>query len=87
VPQSVIAELDELVRAGVRNARGARELAERFEVVPSRGEGDAAILALARRRTAWVVTADAELGERLRSAGVPLLVPRRPDRLERRLPR
>jgi rRNA-processing protein FCF1 len=83
VPGSVIAELDRLVSRGVPEAATARSLADRYPVARSPGRGDASILALARRRGAWVLTADRDLRRRLLGAGVTVLVPRDVHRLER----
>ena len=82
VPRSVLSELDRLVREETPSARAARALASRVRAVPSEGRGDAAILAAAVRLAASVVTADRELGVRLRACGVDVLVPRDRHRLE-----
>lgn len=91
VPGPVLRELERLEARGAEGARVARELASRHLLVPGPGEGDPAILRLARLRNATVVTADASFRKELRAAGVPLLVPRGTSRLEeiraRRRPR
>jgi rRNA-processing protein FCF1 len=86
VASGSLAELDRLVARRARGAALARAVAARLAVVPSTGRGDAALLELARRRGAWVVTADRALVERLRAAGVPALVPRDRTRLAAVLP-
>ncbi|MGP8159567.1 MAG: PIN domain-containing protein [Thermoplasmata archaeon] len=82
VPSSVIDELDRLVARGVPGARGALALAQKFLLIPVEGRGDAAILKAAMRHSAWVVTADRALAERLRKEGVTVLAPRDRHRLE-----
>jgi rRNA-processing protein FCF1 len=82
VPSSVLGELDRLVLRGVPGARTAAALGRRFPRLPSVGRGDAAILEAAIRYRAWVVTADQDLADRLRSRGINVLVPRDRHRLE-----
>ena len=82
VSQSVVGELDRLVARGVPNAVVARALASRFERVPSEESGDSALLAVARRRRAAVVTADRGLRDRLVAAGLTVYIPRVGGRLE-----
>ena len=84
VPVSVLAELDRLVARRARGAPAARALAERYPTTAARDEGDAAIVDLAVRRRAIVVTADRALQERLARRGVAVLVPRDRHRLELR---
>jgi rRNA-processing protein FCF1 len=82
VPSSVIGELERLVARRVAGARLAVALARKFSQLPVTGRGDDAVLEAALRYHAWVVTADHELAERLRLAGVNVLVPRDRHRLE-----
>jgi len=84
VPASVVDELDRLAARGVPQARAAAELARRYPVISVEGRGDRAVLELAVRRRAWVVTADRALAIRLQRAGLPVLVPRDRHRLELR---
>jgi rRNA-processing protein FCF1 len=79
-------ELDRLVERGAPHAAAARSFARRLRPVPTDGRGDRAVLAVAARLRATVVTADRALGEALRRAGVAVLVPRDRTRLELRLP-
>ena len=74
-------ELDRLVERGVRGARVAAELARTFPAVAVVGRGDTAVVEAATRLRAWVVTADRELADRLRSNGVGVLMPRDKHRL------
>ncbi|MCI4321393.1 MAG: hypothetical protein L3K05_03710, partial [Thermoplasmata archaeon] len=76
VPRSVAAELDRLVAREVPNARAARALAGRWARVPSRGVGDAAVLASAVALHAVVASSDEKLLERARSAGLAVRRPR-----------
>ncbi|HXY12116.1 MAG TPA: twitching motility protein PilT [Thermoplasmata archaeon] len=82
VPSSVVEEVDRLVARGVPGARAAAALARSFLVVPAEGRGDQAILDLAVRRRAYVVTADRALAARLSAAGLVVLVPRDRHRLQ-----
>jgi len=81
VPEAALAELRALARDS-RDAKAALKLAGRYEVVPTEGRGDDAILALAVRERAVVVTADRALMARLADAGVRVLRPRERHRLE-----
>lgn len=81
VPEAALAELRALARDGP-DARAALRLAARYEVVPTEGRGDDAILALAVREGAAVVTADRALAARLRESGLKVLCPRERHRLE-----
>ncbi len=76
VPASVLGELERLAGRGRRLARAARSFADRFDVIPTTLQGDAAILAIARTHGAWVVTGDRALRIRLIRAGVRVLFPR-----------
>ncbi len=81
VPEAVLAELRSMA-ADVPDARAALRYAQRFESVPTEGRGDEAVLELAVRERAVVVTADRALLERLRAAGLRALRPRERHRLE-----
>jgi rRNA-processing protein FCF1 len=81
VPRTVLEELVRLARERRPGAALARRMAERFPTVAAPGRGDAAVLALARRTGAWVVTSDRQLAARLILAGVTVLRPRGRARL------
>ena len=81
VPEAALAELRALARDS-QDAKAALKLASRYEVVPTEGRGDDAILALAVRERAVVVTADRALMARLAEEGVRVLRPRERHRLE-----
>jgi uncharacterized protein len=85
VPASTVRELDRLVAREIPGAVPARELADRFVVTRTLAEGDDAVVEVAIREAATVVTADRELQARLRARGVGVLVPRDRHRLELRL--
>ena len=82
VPETVRFELEALEAREVLGARVARRLAVRYPVVRAPGRGDEAILRLARRRGAWVVTADKMFRTTLLEAGIRVLVPRSLSRLQ-----
>ncbi len=84
VPASVLREVDRLVLRGVSGARTASTIARTFPSAPGPGEGDDAIVMLAVRRHATVLTADRVLARRLSEAGLDVLVPRDRTRLELR---
>ena len=84
VPSSVLLEVDQLAARGVSGARAASAIARTFPSVPGPGEGDDAIVALAVRVQATVLTADRRLARRLNEAGLDALVPRDRTRLELR---
>ncbi len=84
VATSTLRELDRLATRRTPAARGAREFADRFPTTTASLEGDAAILDVAQRLRATVVTADRELARRLRAQGLGVLVPRDRHRLELR---
>jgi rRNA-processing protein FCF1 len=86
VPSSVLRELRDLESRGIRDAAVALALAEAALRVPTRLEGDDAVLELAERTRCWVLTADRALARRLLDRGVPVLMPRDRTRLESRLP-
>jgi uncharacterized protein len=82
VPTSVLHELDRLSERGTPEASAARALAARYPSLRSPGTGDDAIVRVAVRAGAWVVTADRDLRGRLRERGVTVLSPRDRHRLE-----
>ena len=84
VPASSLRELERLAARATPQATGALALAARFEVVPALADGDAGVLDAARRERAIVLTADRELQERARSAGLSVLAPRDRHKLELR---
>jgi len=84
VPSSVRGELERLVARHVPGATTAAAVARKFPELPVTGQGDTAVLDAAVRHRAWVVTADRALAERLRGAGVTVMVPRDRHRLELR---
>ena len=81
VPEVVLAEL-RAMEASLREGRAALRFAERFEVLATVGEGDDAIVDLAKRIGGIVVTGDRELIARLRGEGLRVLRPRQRKRLE-----
>jgi rRNA-processing protein FCF1 len=82
VPTSVLGELDRLAERATPGASAARALAGHFRAVPAPGGGDEAVLRVAVRTGAWVVTADRALRIRLTARGVGVLCPRDRHRLE-----
>lgn len=70
VPSCVIEELDEL---NTPEAKGARRLSERYEIVEVEEKGDKGVLEAARRLGAAVVTNDQEFIEILRKSSVPVI--------------
>ncbi len=81
VPSSVLGELDRLCERRIPGATTARALASRFRPLPASGRGDEAIVNTAVRLSAWVVTADRGLAERLGARGLVVLAPRAGGRL------
>lgn len=81
VPQVSVAEL-RAMGSSLRDGAAALKFAERFEVLPTVGLGDDAIVDLAIRTDAIVVTGDRGLIKRLRDAGLRVLRPRQKKRLE-----
>jgi len=82
VAESTLREHDRLRDRSTPDSAVARSLADRFDRVPAVREGDSAVLEVALREGAVVVTADRALEARLRSAGISVLVPRDRHRLE-----
>ncbi len=70
VPTPVLTELSVLAESD-RNARSARRLARKYRSIEGHGSADDALLDLATRHRAAVVTNDQPLLERLRAAGIP----------------
>lgn len=83
VPRVCIAEV-RAMQGSVKDAAAALKYAERFEVAPSEGLGDDAVVGCARRTGGIVVTGDRGLIRRLREAGLRVLRPRQRKRLELR---
>ncbi len=81
VPSSVVAELESLVWSD-RRAKAALDLASRYPVMETEGSGDAAILAVAKRTQAAVLTNDRVLRKQLREAGLPVIYLRGKTKLE-----
>lgn len=70
VPSCVIDELDAL---GTPEAKGARRLSEKYEVVEVQEKGDQGVQEAAKRCGAAVVTNDQEFIEILRKSSVPVI--------------
>ena len=83
VPEICLAEL-RAMKDDVKDGPAALRFAERFEVGPTEGLGDDAIVDAARRTGAVVVTGDRGLIKRLRREGLKVLRPRQRKRLELR---
>jgi rRNA-processing protein FCF1 len=83
VPQVSIAEL-RTMGLSLKDGAAALKFAERFEVLPTVGLGDDAIVDLAIRTGGIVVTGDRGLIKRLHAAGLRVLRPRQRKRLELR---
>ncbi|MFQ5920159.1 MAG: PIN domain-containing protein [Thermoplasmata archaeon] len=81
VPTSVVRELEDLAPSN-STAKAALQLASRFPVMAVEGEGDDALLALARAEGAAVLTNDRALRRRLREADLPVIYLRERSRLE-----
>ncbi|HTP55119.1 MAG TPA: hypothetical protein VML53_00430 [Thermoplasmata archaeon] len=84
VPSSVLGELGRLDARATSLAGVALGWARTFRAVPTRARGDAAVVELAVREQAIVLTADRALGTQLRRLGTTVLSPRDRTRLERR---
>jgi rRNA-processing protein FCF1 len=70
VPGPLIGELKHLDN---KYAPAALELARRYEIIPTEATGDKAVIELALKTGAYVLTNDKELRRKLRNAGVPLI--------------
>ncbi len=82
VADATFRELDRLVERATPSAVGARAFAKRFVRVVAKGEGDDAVVEVATRKRAVVLTADRALQTRLRRRGISVLAPRDRHRLE-----
>ncbi len=79
VPSSVIKELKNLAD---HDAKAALSLAQRFETIQNEGNGDDAILKMAKKMNGIVVTNDKDLKKRLREEKLPVIYLRGKNRLE-----
>jgi rRNA-processing protein FCF1 len=79
VPSSVLDELAKTKPKGL--AKAARALASKYKIFETDEKGDAAILAVAERLNAVVVTNDKELGSKLKALGLPVVSLRSRSRL------
>ncbi|MDO5861757.1 MAG: twitching motility protein PilT [Thermoplasmata archaeon] len=70
VPGPLVGELKHLDH---RYAGAALSLARKYEIVPTETTGDSAVLELAKKEGAYVLTNDKELRRRLRKERVPLI--------------
>ncbi|MEM2892054.1 MAG: twitching motility protein PilT [Thermoplasmata archaeon] len=70
VPSSV---LGELARSGDRRSQAALKLARRYKIVETELSGDEAVIDIASRRNAAVLTNDRELIRRLRELRIPVV--------------
>jgi rRNA-processing protein FCF1 len=70
VPESVIGELE---RLGTKDARAALALAAKYEITPTGLCGDDAVIDVAERYSAAVLTNDKELIGRLKKRMIPVL--------------
>lgn len=70
VPSSVLGELAGLVD---KNAKAALSLARRYGIVETELRGDDAVLDIAERRSAAVLTNDRDLIRRLRERRIPVI--------------
>ncbi|HEV2449209.1 MAG TPA: hypothetical protein VGU43_02225, partial [Thermoplasmata archaeon] len=82
VPTAVLGELEQLGRRGHAESAPALRLARTFHAARSRVGGDRGIIELARRTRSVVATADRQLRDELRRAGIGVLQPRAGVRLE-----
>jgi hypothetical protein len=72
----------ELSSLSSHRAKGAIKLAERFDLYENEGEGDDAILKMAREMNGAVVTNDKELKRKLRKEKLPVIYLRGKNKLE-----
>lgn len=70
VPGPIIGELKHLDH---KFSSAALDLARRYEIIQTESSGDAAVLELAQRMGAYVLTNDKDLRRKLRNAGVPVI--------------
>jgi rRNA-processing protein FCF1 len=78
IPDTV---LDELKNIKDKDVKAARKMAEKYEVVYSEKKGDEAILDLAEKMKAVVVTNDQELRKRLKKQGLKVVYLRQKSHL------
>lgn len=78
IPNSV---LDELNNIKDKYIKAAKKMAEKYEVVYSEKKGDEAILDLAEKMKAVVVTNDQELRKRLKKLGLKVIYLRQKSHL------
>ena len=86
VPRPVVTELETLAAGGdatARAARGALRLMERFDAEPSANPGDDAVLDVATRLRAAVLSNDRRLQSEARRRGLVVLASRGRGRLHR----
>ena len=79
VPSSVIKELKNLAD---HDAKAPLALAQRYETIQNEGNGDDAILKMAKKMNGIVVTNDKDLKKRLRGEKLPVIYLRGKNRLE-----
>ncbi|MGQ9582740.1 MAG: type II toxin-antitoxin system VapC family toxin [Thermoplasmatota archaeon] len=83
VPSTVVEELERLASgSGGREARAALGLARRYRVVEAEGRGDGAVLGVALRLRAALLTNDARLRRRAQEAGLRVICMRERSHLE-----
>ena len=70
VPGPIIGELKHLKH---KYSKVALSLARRYDIIPTKATGDAAIIELAEATDAFVLTNDRELRNELRKRGIPLI--------------
>ena len=70
IPGPIIGELKHLKH---KYSKVALELARRYDIIQTEATGDAAIIELAERTGAFVLTNDRELRNELRKKGIPLV--------------
>lgn len=63
----------ELKRCGAKHSKAAISLARKYEIIHTEKDGDEAIIELATKLDAFVVTNDKELRSRLRALKIPLI--------------
>jgi rRNA-processing protein FCF1 len=83
IPNSVLGELDNVKD---RNVKAARTFAKKYEVVHTEKKGDEAILELAEKMKAVVVTNDKELRKRLKKMDLKVVYMRQKSHLAADIP-
>lgn len=71
VPGPLVGELKHLKH---RYAGAALTLARKYEIIPTQASGDSAVVELAKKEHAYVLTNDKELRRRLRKEHVPIIM-------------